>query len=51
MYINNYRLYQDKERAVTNLMSWAADDAGEHSTRCIVSRESGLAHTGPIVHD
>ena len=33
------------------LMPWTANDGGKHCTRSIVSGETGLAHTGAIVHN
>jgi len=33
------------------LMSWSADDGGEDGPRSVVSGETGLAHTGTIVHN
>jgi len=33
----------------TNLMTGSADDGGEDGTGCVISSETGLAHTGAIV--
>lgn len=35
--------------AYTNLMTGSADDGGEDGTGCVISSETGLAHTGAIV--
>jgi len=33
------------------LMSWSADNRGEHGSWGIVASEASFAHSGPIVHD
>jgi len=44
---NNHR--NDAMDVYTNLMTGSADDGREDGTGCVISGETGFAHTGAIV--